>query len=115
MKIFVFGSNERGIHGAGAALEARMRHGALQGVPEGFQGLSYAIPTKDYHLQPRALDKIAASVERFKAFAREQHDSEFYVANVGCGLAGFTPEQIAPMFADAPANVVLPRGWEKYR
>jgi len=118
MKIFVFGSNTRGIHGAGAAKEARLKHGAVWGVGEGMMGSSYAIPTKDRDLKPRTLEEIRASVETFKAFAREMLDVPgmiFEVTRVGCGLAGFTDNQIAPMFADAPHNCALPPAWEPYR
>lgn len=118
MKIFVFGSNLAGRHGAGAALDARRKHGAVYGVGEGLQGSSYAIPTKDRALKPRTLDEIRASVETFKAFAREMLDVPevtFQVTRIGCGLAGYTDAQIGPMFADAPANCELPVNWECYR
>lgn len=118
MKIFVFGSNLAGRHGAGAALEARRRHGAVYGCGEGLQGNSYAIPTKDRDLQPRSLDDIRASVETFKNFAREMLEVPgvtFQVTRVGCGLAGYSDEQIGPMFANAPMNCELPAPWEKYR
>ena len=117
MKIFVFGSNQAGIHGAGAAKEARWKHGAVWGCAEGLQGNAYAIPTKDRQLKPRTLDEIRASVETFKAFAREVESIGmlFQVTRIGCGLAGFSDSEIGPLFADAPPNCILPEGWEKWR
>ena len=117
MKIFVFGSNLAGRHGAGAALEARQRYGAVYGVAEGLMGDSYGIATKDHGLKPRALSAIQASVETFLAFAREVEaiGMRFQVTRIGCGLAGFSDAQIAPMFEDAPANCKLPITWERYR
>lgn len=107
MNIFVFGSNEAGRHGKGAALEARRNHGAVYGQGEGIQGRSYAIPTKDAHLRTLPLDVIAAYVKRFKGFANACPEMTFHVTPIGCGLAGYSPADIAPMFADAPANCEL--------
>ncbi len=117
MKIFVFGSNLAGRHGAGAALDARRLHGAVYGVAEGLMGNSYGIATKDRELKPRSLDEIKQSVETFLAFARDVQDTgmQFQVTRIGCGLAGYRDEQIGPMFADAPANCELPVNWERYR
>lgn len=115
-KVFVFGSNEAGRHGAGAALEARRFHGAIYGCGRGLQGSSYAIPTKDRDLKPRTLEQIRVDVEIFLDAARESPPGIIYqVTPIGCGLAGFKPEQIGPLFKGAPANVELPSAWEKYR
>lgn len=108
MNIFVFGSNEAGRHGKGAALFARQHRGAIYGQGEGLQGNAYAIPTKDAHLRTLPLDVVRAYVERFKAFAATRPDLRFQVTPIGCGLAGYTPQDIAPMFADAPVNCDLP-------
>jgi hypothetical protein len=108
--IFVFGSNLAGRHGKGAALYARQHHGAVYGQGEGLQGDSYAIPTKDAHLRTLPLVEIAARVETFLTFAR-QFNATFVVTRIGCGLAGYTDAQIAPMFASAPSNCILPDGW----
>jgi hypothetical protein len=108
VEIFVFGSNLAGRHGRGAALAARYRHGAIYGQGEGLQGRSYAIPTKDAKLQPLRLAYIVAHVLRFLAFAGDHPELTFRVTPIGCGLAGFTPAQIAPMFRDSPGNVILP-------
>jgi hypothetical protein len=106
--IFVFGSNEAGRHGKGAALTARQEYGAIYGQAEGLQGSSYAIPTKDARLRPLPLPAIATYVRRFLAFAQAHPELSFFVTAVGCGLAGYTPAQIAPLFVGAPANCTLP-------
>ena len=109
--VFVFGSNEDGVHGAGAALTARRYYGAIVGVGEGFRGSSYAIPTKDRDLCPLDIAQMVPYVRRFVAFARQHPELQFAVTRVGCGLAGNTDAQMAPMFAGAPDNCHLPTGW----
>lgn len=110
MNIFVFGSNREGRHGKGAALEAKNRHGAKYGQAEGLQGGSYAIITKELrpNWTPVTLDEVRAGVDRFITFVATKPDWTFFVTPIGCGLAGFTPEQIAPLFKFAPQNVRLP-------
>ncbi len=115
MKIFVFGSNLAGRHGAGAALEARRKHGAVYGVAEGLMGNAYGIATKDRNLYPRSLDAIKASVNTFLDFARDTPELTYEVTRIGCGLAGYKDVQIGPMFAHAPPNCILPVNWERYR
>ncbi len=110
--IFVFGSNLAGRHGKGAALYARQHHGAIYGQGEGLQGDSYAIPTKDAFLRTMPLAEIEARVARFLTFAR-QFNARFVVTRIGCGLAGYTDAQIAPMFANSPDNCILPDGWRQ--
>ena len=111
--IFVFGSNRAGRHGKGAALDARLYHGAITGVGEGRQGNSYAIPTKDANLRTLPLQQILYSVRRFIAYAEAHPELTFTVTPVGCGLAGYTAAEIGPMFEGAPANCKLPDGWRK--
>jgi hypothetical protein len=106
--IFVFGSNLAGRHGKGAALWALKHYGALYGHGEGLQGESYALPTKDEALRTLPLPKIEEHVRRFLAFARENRHLRFFVTPVGTGLAGYQPEDIAPMFRGAPENCSLP-------
>jgi hypothetical protein len=113
--IFVFGSNEAGRHGKGAALFARQNHGAKYGQGIGLQGNSYAIPTKDSRLAALPLPQIEAYVSQFKAFAAEHPELQFTVTAIGCGLAGYRPEQIAPMFRDAPPNCELPIEFQRVR
>ena len=97
-KIFVFGSNEAGRHGKGAALYAYRNHGAIYGQGIGLQGDSYAIPTKNKDLITLPLETIESYVMVFIVFSMLHPDWDFIVTNIGCGLAGYTPEQIAPMF-----------------
>lgn len=109
--IFVFGSNEAGRHGAGAALHARRCHGARLGQGVGLQGDSYAIPTKDRRLRTLPLPVIRRYVENFLDFARSHPSLAFQVTRIGCGLAGYSDADIAPMFAAAPDNCILPEEW----
>jgi hypothetical protein len=106
--VFVFGSNLAGRHGKGAALYARYHHGAIYGQGTGLQGSSDAIPTKDEHLRTLPLESIKTYVAEFIAFAKAHPEMTFQVTAIGCGLAGYQPSHIAPMFADAPANCLLP-------
>lgn len=106
--VFVFGSNLAGRHGKGAALYARKHHGAIYGQGEGLQGNSYAIPTKDANLRPLPHWDVKQRVERFLDFARSRPDLIFQVTAIGCGLAGNSPRDIAPMFSAAPPNCQLP-------
>lgn len=109
--IFVFGSNQAGRHGAGAARHARVVHGAQFGIGEGLTGNAYALPTMDHLLRPRLLADIARSVITFLAFAENAPHLVFQVTRIGCGIAGFRNEDIAPLFRGAPRNCVLPDGW----
>ena len=107
-RIFVFGSNLAGVHGAGSARHALESCGAKWGVGVGLRGASYAIPTKDRNIRTMPLEDIAPHVSDFLTFAREHPEMTFDVVAIGCGLAGFTSEQIAPLFAGAPTNCNLP-------
>jgi hypothetical protein len=111
MDIFVFGSNLAGRHGKGAALLARHNHGAILGRGTGLQGQSYAIPTKDGQLNVLPLVDIEAYVHAFLEFATYHSWMKFNVTKIGCGLAGYSESQIAPMFKGAPLNCNLPEGW----
>lgn len=110
-EIFVFGSNQAGIHGAGAAKLAFDKFGAvwLKGV--GHEGKTYAIPTKDYGIKTLSLDKIGEYVKEFMEYADKNPDFTFLVTEIGCGLAGYTPKEIAPLFKGYPLNVVLPKNF----
>jgi len=110
-RVFVFGSNEAGRHGAGAALHAAKYHGAVYGVGRGHRGRSYAIPTKDANIRTRPLEFIAVDVAEFLTYAASHPELTFEVTRIGCGLAGYTDDQIAPMFDGAPSNCELPEGW----
>jgi hypothetical protein len=106
--IFVFGSNLAGRHGKGAALFAREHRGAQRGQGAGRQGNSYAIPTKDADLVPLPLDDVRLYVEAFLVYAQVHPRETFEVTPIGCGLAGYDPQDIAPMFRRAPPNCILP-------
>jgi hypothetical protein len=113
MAIFVFGSNLAGRHGKGAALEARDAYGAQYGVGVGRTGNAYAIPTKDCSLNVLPLRTIKAFVTQFIEYAVLNPHLEFQVTDIGCGLAGYTPEQIAPMFKGAPSNCIFSSEFEE--
>lgn len=110
--IFVFGSNLAGRHGKGTALHAREHYGAVYGKGEGLQGSSYAIPTKDHALRALPLNQIKLYVGRFIDFARKHPELTFQVTRVGCGLAGYSDKQMAPLFAKTPKNCQLPEEWK---
>jgi len=113
--IFVFGSNELGRHGAGAAKVAATRYDAVYGVGVGPTGRAYAIPTKSRPSRGTRdtlpLHKIAGYVADFLKHAAANPTDRFLVTRIGCGLAGYTDEQIAPLFKPAPENVQLPLAW----
>ena len=109
-EIFVFGSNLEGHHGGGAALLAWKKWGAIWGQGTGLQGQTYGIPTM--HGGP---DRIKPYVDEFISFARQHPELTVLVTEVGCGIAGFRPAEIAPLFRDAVdvENIHLPqRFWE---
>lgn len=104
-EVFVFGSNLQGLHGGGAARLARHRFGAVMGQGVGLQGQSYAIPTMQ-----GGVETIQPYVDEFITFAKAHPDLKFYVTRIGCGIAGFTPDEIAPLFTAARdvENICLP-------
>lgn len=109
-QVFVFGSNLAGMHGGGAARIARLRFGAVMGKGVGMQGRSYAIPTMQ-----GGTETIRPYVNDFIAYAKEHPELTFLVTPIGCGIAGFEPEDIAPLFelASNVENIWLPKSfWE---
>lgn len=109
--VFVFGSNLGGIHGAGAAKDAYHKYGAIPRLGIGIQGRSYAIPTKDASFDVLPRSEIGVYVRDFLAFATRHPDMTFAVTRIGCGFAGYSDFDIAPLFADAPENCSLPKHW----
>jgi len=107
-EIFVFGSNLAGRHGGGAARVARNHFGAIHGQGVGLQGQSYAIPTMQ-----GGVETIKPYVDEFIRFAENHNELFFYVTRIGCGIAGFKDEDIAPLFANATVlnNVCLPKSF----
>ena len=104
-EIFVFGSNIHGAHGGGAAWYAYKNFGTEWGVGEGLTGRTYALPTMEGEAS------MAHAVERFISCAKEHPELTFLVTAVGCGIAGYTPQQVAPLFKEALSleNVYLPQ------
>ena len=107
-EIFVFGSNLAGSHGGGAARLAHERFGAVWGQGVGLQGRSYGIPTMQ-----GGVETIRPYVDDFIEFAQQHPELTFLVTRIGCGIAGFTDEEISPLFEKAHdvENIVLPKGW----
>ena len=113
-QVFVFGSNESGIHGAGAALYAYKKKGARYGVGFGRAGQSFAIPTKDTYIQTLDLETISMYVQGFLAYAKSQYNTPFKITRIGCGLAGYKDEEIAPLFKGASHNCFFDEAWKPY-
>lgn len=103
-EIFVFGSNASGNHGGGAAAYAMRKFGAIWGQGEGLQGQSYAIPTME------GIAEMSEAIRRFTSFAAEHSELRFLVTRVGCGIAGYSVSQVAPLFKECIPleNVALP-------
>ena len=114
-QIFVFGSNFAGIHGAGAAALAHKKFGAVWGKGVGLYGQSYALPTKDHQIITLALTDIEYQIDLFLGTANCFLQLEFLVTKIGCGLAGYSVEDIAALFKgkEIPSNVVLPECFHK--
>lgn len=115
-QVFVYGANEKGIHGAGAAKLA-LRWGAKMGE-YGLNGQTYGIPTKDKKIQTLPLDKIQVHVNDFLATAFSHPEYEFLVTKIGTGLAAIPISDIAPLFKAIKTgvfeNVILPEEFYKY-
>lgn len=114
LEIFVFGSNLAGIHGAGAALYARKYQGAVMGRGIGHHGDSYGIPTKDIQLRTLSLESIKDFVQQFIWYAHIRPGCTFKVTRIGCGLAGYTDAEIAPLFNGAPINCQFDLAWKPF-
>lgn len=104
-EVFVFGSNLQGFHAGGAAKLA-MQWGAVWGKGVGIQGQTYAIPTMQGDV-----DSIQPYVNEFISFAKQSPNKRFLVTEIGCGIAGFSVEEIAPLFIKAVEveNIYLPQ------
>lgn len=105
-EVFVFGSNLQGMHAGGAARIACEKFGAVWGQGVGMQGHSYAIPTMQ-----GGVETIEPYVEEFMDYAFRHRELTFLVTRIGCGIAGFTAQQIAPLFLKVIdlENVILPK------
>lgn len=112
--IFVFGSNLAGIHGAGAALAAKLYYGAQSDVPVGPCNNSYAIPTKGFNFNCLTLEQIKSRVDQFVEYTKQHPELQFFVTRVGCGLAGNADADIAPMFKGCGDNCSFAGQWREY-
>lgn len=116
-EIFVFGSNLAGRHEKGAAKTA-IKFGAKYGQGIGLSGQTYAIPTKDENIKTLPISKIEQYINDFIKFATENPDYCFLVTEIGCGLAGYKVEQIAPLFEKIKTlntqNIILPSSFYKH-
>lgn len=111
-EIFVFGSNEAGRHGKGAALTALKKFGAIYGCANGIQGQSYGIPTVNSSIRNTlSLEQISTYVNEFIEYAKKHSEYTFLVTEIGCGLAGLKTEDVGPLFKEAVnvENIHLPK------
>jgi len=117
-EVFVFGSNELGIHGGGAARVARNQHGAVLHQGFGPQGNSFGIPTCSKPTgEPNheiSLKKLDFYIRCFILWATMTPEKRFKVSQVGCGLAGWTAEEVAPLFINAPDNCSFDTDWKPF-
>ena len=115
-EVFIFGSNLSGRHGKGAAKTA-LGWGAKYGQASGIQGKTYGIPTKDASIRRTlSIEEIKPFVDDFIEWAKYHSGNIFYVTEIGCGLAGLKPKEVAPLFKEAinVDNIYLPaRFWHK--
>lgn len=107
-QVIVIGSNIRGHHDAGAALYAHEHFGLRYGVGEGLSGTAYALPTME------GPARLRTAVAKFIDYAERSHDLTFLLTRIGCGIAGYTDDEVGPLFALAPANVLRPAGWPSF-
>lgn len=109
-EVFVFGSNLAGLHGAGAARLAYLKFGAVYGEGIGHFGQSYAVPTKDENLLSLPIENIKEYVDDLYIYIDEHKNLFFIITKIGCGLAGFSPEDIKPLFKGIKdlENISLP-------
>lgn len=122
-EVFVFGSNEAGRHGLGAAKIAAGRFGAIYGVGDGYMTNSetislfdqhcYAIATKNKYIKTLPIDVVKRNIEKFVGFSKGSQ-LQFFLTRVGCGLAGYADDQIAPFFKECGDNVNFPKEWLPY-
>ncbi|MFA7082727.1 MAG: hypothetical protein WC135_08960 [Bacteroidales bacterium] len=126
-EIFVFGSNESGIHAGGAAYIAFEYFGAVWGVGYGLEGQTFALPTKDKEIITLPLSKVKSYLKEFIEFVIKNPNLKFYLTKIGCGLAGFTIEEIKTILWEAleemrtqdtittylPNNLIIPKEFAK--
>ncbi|WP_296280119.1 hypothetical protein [uncultured Acinetobacter sp.] len=112
--VFVFGSNMAGTHQGGAAKTAHLHFGAMKGVGRGWSGQSFAIPTMNEHLQQMPLSQIQHYIDDFKIYTKNHPKLKYFITSVGCGVAGYKVEEIAPMFKGISHNVIFPQSFRPF-
>ncbi len=112
--VFVFGSNMAGTHAGGAAKIALQHFGAMRGVGRGWAGQSFAIPTMNEHLQQMPLSQIEHYIDDFKIYVKNHANTKFFITAVGCGVAGYKVEEIAPMFKGIGHHVIFPESFRPF-
>ncbi|WP_445115547.1 A1S_2505 family phage non-structural protein [Acinetobacter sp. WZC-1] len=112
--VFVFGSNLAGTHAGGAAKTALLHFGAIKGAGRGWAGQSFAIPTMNEHLQQMPLSHIQHYIDDFKIYVKNHPKTRFFITAVGCGVAGYKVEEIAPMFRGIAHNVIFPASFHAF-
>ncbi|MFW2097730.1 hypothetical protein ACG9ZL_16115 [Acinetobacter sp. ULE_I057] len=112
--VFVFGSNMAGTHQGGAAKSAHLHFGATKGVGRGWAGQSFAIPTMNEHLQQMPLSQIQHYIDDFKIYTKNHPKIKYFITSVGCGVAGYKVEEIAPMFKGISRNVIFPASFRPF-
>jgi hypothetical protein len=116
-QVIVFGSNYAGIHGAGLARDVHQALGFPMGLGFGFneEMNAFAFATKDKNIKTLSLEEIETLVDVLEYNIKNDSNLHFLITEVGCGLAGYEPKDIAPLFRDISKlpNVSLPkRFWE---
>lgn len=114
--LFVFGSNLAGRHGSGSARAAYDHYGAAMGVFNGHTGDAYAIPTVDTAIQPLPIEVIGMYIDELHQFAKIYPNFNLFVTRLGCGIAGFTDEEVARQFANVSwtGNFDFPIEWKPF-
>jgi hypothetical protein len=111
-QVFVFGSNLAGHHAGGAALQAKEKFGAVEGVGEGVTGRCYAFPTLDEDMKRRDVRDLVESVRNLYDCCRDNSDKEFLLTKVGCGIAGYKESFMKSLFKNPPKNLIVPNQWK---
>lgn len=112
-EIFVFGSNLKGMHTGGAALQAAQDFGAENGIGEGLTGQCYAFPTLGRDLHSRGIKALEFARDRLFATAKALPEKTFLLTKVGTGIAGYPEENMKALFINAPDNIIMPEGWKE--
>ncbi len=110
-QVFIFGSNLAGRHAGGAARQAHEDFRAEWGVGEGLTGKCYAFPTLDENHQKRSDEDLKESVKKLWLTVVANHDKEFLLTKVGCGIAGYSENYMRDLFKGFPKNLIKPENW----